>query len=161
MIARRTILTIAARSGWLLQKMSSIGAVKGSIVRLALARSQSWATAQSTAQTNASGKTRPTFGSLKSSTATLTIARRTPGATPTMPTLFFAAPTMPEVSVPWPIGSVAHAVWAGLATPPTQLALALASTRPARSGWVMSTPESNSPAITDGLPLVIARACGA
>ena len=78
-----------------------------------------------------------------------------------MPTLFFAAPTMPEVNVPWPNTSFAQIACDGSAMPPTQLALALASTRPARSGCVMSTPESNRPASTDDFPLVIARACGA
>ena len=78
-----------------------------------------------------------------------------------MPTPFLAAPTMPEVNVPWPMMSFAQIACDGLATPPTQEALAVALTWPARSGCVTSTPESSRPTSTDGLPAVIARACGA
>ena len=80
--------------------MSSIGAVNGSIVRLAFIRSKSWLIAQSMPQTKASGKTRLKFGSLRSSTATLTAASFTPGATPTMPTPFFLPAMIPDICVP-------------------------------------------------------------
>src|SRR3569832_960038 len=76
--------------------MSSMGAVNGSIDRLAFITSAPWAIDQSIAQTNASGSTRPKFGSLTSSTATFTAASRTPGATPTMPIWFGSAATVPD-----------------------------------------------------------------
>ena len=127
-IAVRTIWTMAARSGWSLQKMSSIGAVNGSIVRLALSTSTLCAIAQSIPQTTASGKTSPKFGSLTSSTATLTMLTLTPGATPTVPMPFLAAATIPVLNVPWPRMSLAQIAGEVLTTPPRQEALAEALT---------------------------------
>src|SRR5690348_3989788 len=59
--------------------------------------------------------------------------------------LSVAAPAMPETCVPWPsVGTPS------VQTELRQVALWL-ETRPARSGWVASTPVSTIPIGTDGL----------
>ena len=75
--------------------------------------------------------------------ATLTMPILAPGATPTVPTPFWGATMVPEVAVPWPMMSFDQTAFEVFGTPPTQETLAAALTWPARSGWVMSTPEAS------------------
>ena len=105
------------------------------------------------AQITASGKKNPT------ALPALMPAIFTFGATPTMPTPFDAAAIVPAVCVPWPLSSFAAAA-PGTGAPLRQFALSASDTFGARSGWWKSRPVSMSPTSTDGLPPVIACACG-
>ena len=96
-----------------------------------------------------------------SSSTTFTEANRTPGATPVMPRPSSAAAIVPATCVPCADALGLHALrdWSGL--PDRQPADRVRSTAAARSGWVASMPESNTPTSTSGLPRLIVRACGA
>ena len=75
-----------------------------------------------------------------------------------MPKPLLAAAIVPAVCVPWPLSSCAEVPATG--APLRQLTLSATSMFAARSGCVKSIPVSMSPTSTDGLPPVIACACG-
>lgn len=96
-----------------------------------------------------------------SSLTTLTEAILAPGAIPTMPTPLRSAPIVPATWVPWSLVVGAHASSPVAGRPasvqPTDLARSIWLTR---SGWSGSMPESRTPTVTSGEPVVIVCACG-